>query len=217
MNTPLISGVFRTIQAKRAPISRTQLYEPALHPNPKPPARRRKALEPGELSLTRCGYADLFRARSGWAEILKMAALVAGAGLTSVPAPGLAQAKLPRTPGQILGPFYPVTTKPLHTTDLTIVPGRNGRADGEILYVSGRVLNLAGEPVRDAEIQIWQANRHGRYTHPSDDNPAPLDPNFEGFAVLKTDGDGQYRFKTIKPGGYPAGPNLIRPPHVHFR
>ena len=153
----------------------------------------------------------------GRREILKMAALVGGAGLTSLPETSLAQAKLPRTPGQILGPFYPVTTKPLHTTDLTIVPGRNGRADGQILYVSGRVLNLAGEPVRDAEIEIWQANRHGRYTHPSDDNPAPLDPNFEGFAVLKTDGDGQYRFKTIKPGGYPAGPNLIRPPHIHFQ
>ena len=54
-------------------------------------------------------------------------------------------------------------------------------------------------------------------SHPSDDNSAPLDPNFEGFAVLKTDGDGQYRFKTIKPGGYPAGPNLIRPPHIHFQ
>jgi hypothetical protein len=34
----------------------------------------------------------------------------------------------------------------------------------------------AGEPVRNAKVEIWQANAHGRYTHPSDPNPAPLDP-----------------------------------------
>ena len=51
----------------------------------------------------------------------------------------------------------------------------------------GRVLNLAGEPVRNAKTEVWQANTYGRYTHPSDPNPAPLDPNFEGSAVLTTD------------------------------
>jgi protocatechuate 3,4-dioxygenase beta subunit len=78
------------------------------------------------------------------------------------------------------------------------------------------VLNRKGEPVRGAKLEIWQANAAGRYTHPSDANPAPLDPNFEGFAILTTDPEGRYRFKTIKPGGYPAAPGLIRPPHIHF-
>jgi protocatechuate 3,4-dioxygenase beta subunit len=54
---------------------------------------------------------------------------------------------------------------------------------------------------------VAQANTHGRYTHPSDTNPAPLDPNFEGFGVQNTDAEGRYRFKTIKPGAY-----LRRPP-----
>ncbi len=81
----------------------------------------------------------------------------------------------------------------------------------------GRVLNLAGEPVRNATIEVWQANAAGRYTHPSDPNPAPLDPNFDGSAVLTTDPEGRYRFKTIKPAAYPAGPNLIRPAHIHFQ
>src|SRR5258708_32638846 len=91
--------------------------------------------------------------------------------------------------------------------DLTRVSGRSGRAEGQMLNVMGRVLNLTGEPVRNAKVEVWQANAHGRYTHPSDPNPAPLDPNFEGAAVLTTDSEGRYRFKTIKPAAYPAGPN----------
>src|SRR5258707_448709 len=101
--------------------------------------------------------------------------------------------------------------------DLTKVPGRPGRAAGLVLDVTGRVLNLKGEPVRNAKIEIWQANTHGRYTHPSDHNTAHLDPNFEGSALLTTDDDGRYRFKTIKPAAYPAGPNRMRPAHIHFQ
>jgi protocatechuate 3,4-dioxygenase beta subunit len=81
----------------------------------------------------------------------------------------------------------------------------------------GRVLNVAGEPVRNAKVEVWQANSYGRYTHPSDPNPAPLDPNFEGSAVLATDAEGRYRFKTIKPVAYPAGPDRMRPAHIHFQ
>src|SRR5947209_18989533 len=103
------------------------------------------------------------------------------------------------------------------TTDLTRVPGRSGGADGQVLNVMGKVLNLSGEPVRNAKVEVWQANARGRYTHPSDTNPAPLDPNFDGSAVLDTDAEGRYRFTTIKPAAYPAGPNLIRPAHIHFQ
>jgi protocatechuate 3,4-dioxygenase, beta subunit len=68
----------------------------------------------------------------------------------------LAQAALRRTPGQILGPFYSV--KPFDpNTDLTRVPGRPCRAEGEILNVMGRVLNLKGGPVRNSKVEIWQA------------------------------------------------------------
>jgi len=115
-----------------------------------------------------------------------------------------------------LGPFYPVGELP-QSADLTTVPGRSGRAEGQVLNVMGRVLNLSGEPVRNARIEVWQANANGRYSHPSDTNPAPLDPNFEGAALLTTDQDGRYRFKTVKPAAYPAGPNLIRPSHIHFQ
>jgi protocatechuate 3,4-dioxygenase beta subunit len=93
----------------------------------------------------------------------------------------------------------------------------SGRAEGQVINVMGRVLNLARQPVRDATVEVWQANTHGRYTHPSDPNPSPLDPNFEGSAVLTTGGEGGYHFKTIKPAAYPAGPNRMRPAHIHFQ
>ena len=123
--------------------------------------------------------------------------------------------RLKTTSPQILGPFYPLG-KPSKGGDLTRVEGRPGQAEGQVIYLGGRVLNRDGEPVRGAKLEIWQANMHGRYNHPNDDNVAPLDPNFEGFAVVNTDDDGHYSLKTIKPGAYPTGPSTIRPSHIHF-
>jgi len=148
--------------------------------------------------------------------VLGMAGALGGLAMFGSASSALAQA-LRRTPDQILGPFYPVV-KPLHQgADLTTIPGKPGRAAGQVIHVMGRVINSHGQPVQGARVEIWQANTHGRYTHPSDTNPAPLDPNFEGFAVLTTDAEGRYRIKTIKPGAYPAGPDSrMRPPHIHF-
>jgi protocatechuate 3,4-dioxygenase beta subunit len=123
------------------------------------------------------------------------------------------------TPMQTMGPFYPIT-RPLDTdADLTVVQGRSGRAQGKIVHLMGRVLDDQGMPVRGAKIELWQCNAQGRYAHPADVNPAPLDPNFQGFGIQTTDADGQYRFKTIKPAAYPIGPmnpDAIRTPHIHF-
>jgi protocatechuate 3,4-dioxygenase beta subunit len=137
------------------------------------------------------------------------------AGVSVLSASAAVAATLGRTPAQALGPFYPLD-KPLDDdADLTVVKGRKTRATGQVIHVMGRVLNVAGEPVKGARIEVWQANAHGRYRHPNDNNPAPLDPNFEGFAKISTDAEGRYRFKTIKPSGYPAG-EMMRPAHIHF-
>jgi len=148
-------------------------------------------------------------------EILRMSATLAAASVASTSFAN-AQTAERRTPEQILGPYYPLKGFD-QNADLTRVPGRPGRAEGQVLDVMGRVFNLKGGPVRNARVEIWQANADGRYTHPSDTNPAPLDPNFEGSVVLTTDQEGRYRFKTIKPAGYPAGPNRMRPAHIHFQ
>jgi protocatechuate 3,4-dioxygenase, beta subunit len=127
-----------------------------------------------------------------------------------------AAAKLRRTPHQILGPYFPALDTPIATNDLTAVDGMAGHAQGEIIVIEGRVLNQAGEPVEGARLVIWQANGIGRYAHPNDSNPAPIDANFVGFAEVISGCDGAYRFKTVKPGAYPAESDRIRPPHIHF-
>jgi protocatechuate 3,4-dioxygenase beta subunit len=124
-------------------------------------------------------------------------------------------ALLPRTSDQILGPFYPLG-EPAKGSDLTRVPGRPGQAQGQIIRVTGRVLDRSGAPVRGGRVLIWQANTFGRYTHPNDDNLAPLDPCFEGSAALTTDLDGCYNIRTIKPGAYPTPRGTVRPSHIHF-
>src|SRR5882757_11258847 len=152
----------------------------------------------------------------GRRELLMMSAALAGSGVAVPAARAAAETALQRTPDQILGPFYPLSEMP-RISDLTRVSGRPGRAAGQVLNVMGRVMNRVGAPVRNAKVEVWQANSFGRYTHPSDPNPAPLDPNFEGSAVLATDAEGRYRFKTIKPVAYPAGPDRMRPAHIHFQ
>lgn len=135
--------------------------------------------------------------------------LLGGASL-----PVLAQ-QLP-TPLQTLGPFYPAE-RPLDSdADLTVIKGKPGKAKGELLYVMGRVFDHQGKPVKGAKLEVWQANAAGRYRHAADNAPVPLDLNFEGYAVLTTDSEGRYQFKTVKPGAYAIGNNEMRTPHIHF-
>ena len=162
------------------------------------------AVEPAGTDLTR-------------RRVLTAAAAIAGTGLAGVITPALGQQPLVRpTNGQILGPFYPVRHPTDDDADLTIIAGRDTRAVGKIFYLSGRVTNVRGEPIVDAELDIWQANAAGRYDHPADPNPEPVDPNFQGFARIRTGPDGSYRIKTVKPGAYPATSDWMRPPHIHF-
>ncbi|MEO7560919.1 MAG: protocatechuate 3,4-dioxygenase subunit beta [Nitrosospira sp.] len=148
--------------------------------------------------------------------ILKASAALLAVGILPLAGSAFAQRVLNRTQDQILGPFYPIMSKPNRTGDLTRVPGGSGRAKGQLLLVKGRVIDPTGKPVAGADVEIWQANSVGRYAHPDDTNPAPLDPNFEGFGAVTTGADGHYQFKTIKPPPYPITPTRTRPAHIHF-
>lgn len=130
-------------------------------------------------------------------------------------APLLARASA--TPAQIEGPFFPIRAQSDTDTDLTHVEGRDGRAQGERVDVHGQVLDEDGQPVAGALVDVWQANAHGRYAHEADPNPAPLDPDFQGWARLTTDAEGRYRVRTIVPGSYPVREGWARPPHIHFK
>ena len=141
--------------------------------------------------------------------------VVGGAALVGFAATARAQNLVP-TSGQDLGPFYPIIRPKDEDADLTRLRGRKGIARGEPINVIGRVVDLRGRPVRGVTLELWQANSVGRYDHPGDyANPAALDPNFQGFARLLTDRDGNFKFRTIKPSAYNT-PIGMRTPHIHF-
>jgi protocatechuate 3,4-dioxygenase beta subunit len=115
------------------------------------------------------------------------------------------------TPQLTTGPFYPVLRPLDEDADLTWMNGREGVAKGTIIDVAGRVLTESGSPVERAKLDLWQANSFGRYDHPADPAKAPLDPAFQGAAVLRTDKNGRFRFRTVLPGPYGK-----RARHIHF-
>jgi protocatechuate 3,4-dioxygenase, beta subunit len=140
---------------------------------------------------------------------LNQAALgLAGAALY---APGVFAQQLQQTPRQTEGPFYP-NKLPLDTdNDLLIINDKLTPAVGVITHLTGRVINLRGEPMRNAVVEIWQCDNNGRYLHTGDQNQAKPDTNFQGFGRFVTGSTGEYYFRTIKPVPYPG-----RTPHIHF-
>ncbi len=119
--------------------------------------------------------------------------------------------ELIRTPRQTEGPFYP-NKLPLDTdNDLIVVNDAITPAAGEITYLSGRILDARGEPMRNALVEIWQTDKNGIYLHSDSDNRKKRDRNFQGFGRFLTGTTGEYLFRTIKPVAYPG-----RTPHIHF-
>lgn len=126
--------------------------------------------------------------------------------------PGLFAEELVRTPRQTEGPFYP-NHLPLDTdNDLLVINDASTPAIGEVTYVSGRILNAKGDPVRNALVEIWQCDANGAYLHTRTSNADNRDKNFQGFGRFLTGSTGEYLFRTIKPVPYPG-----RTPHIHYK
>ena len=135
--------------------------------------------------------------------------LALGTALFAVP--GAFAAELIRTPRQTEGPFYP-DHLPLDTdNDLLIINDAITPAVGEITYLSGRILDSRGQPMRNVVVEIWQVDKNGAYLHSKSGNRDKRDANFQGFGRFLTGSTGEYLFRTIKPVPYPG-----RTPHIHF-
>ncbi len=147
-------------------------------------------------------------------QFLKTSFGVAGALLAS----GAGAAEVcTKTVAQTEGPFYPGEGNILPVNDLTRVENASGPALGQVIYVKGVVRDLNCAPVAGVNVEIWQACASGRYNHDGDPNTAALDPNFRYWGETFTNDNGEYIFKTIVPGAYPADTDWDRPPHIHFR
>jgi protocatechuate 3,4-dioxygenase alpha subunit len=117
----------------------------------------------------------------------------------------------PLTASQTVGPFFhDCLMRADAACDTLAAPG----VEGVRIRVAGRVTDGEGAPVPDAVLELWQANAHGRYNHPADRRPLPLDPAFTGYGRVATDADGRFCFTTIKPGAVPFDAGRQQAPHV---
>jgi hydroxyquinol 1,2-dioxygenase len=143
-------------------------------------------------------------------------------GLTSavdeVNFPGLDGA----TPSSVEGPFHAVAPPRANGDWIACGPERQR---GEIMVVRGRVTTLAGHPVPEASVDIWQADDSGHY---DSQDPRQELGNLRG--LFTTDNRGEFWFRSVVPSSYPVptdGPvgelltalsrHPMRPAHIHVR
>ena len=119
------------------------------------------------------------------------------------------------TPRMTEGPFYPDKLPLDQDNDLIQIKDSTTPAVGEVTHLTGRILSAAGEPIRNALIEIWQCDAHAVYLHTADSDRKKdqQDKNFQGYGKFETNSKGEYRFRTIKPVPYPGRPS----PHIHFK
>src|SRR2546422_6892905 len=119
--------------------------------------------------------------------------------------PGYLAEALTISPIVTQGPYYPLADDfPLDKdNDLVQLNDNLTIAAGIVTYLSGRVLNSSGTPMRGALVELWHADREGDYLYSTGvgRNPA-CDANFAGFGQMLTGSTGQYKFRTIKAGLY---------------
>jgi len=113
---------------------------------------------------------------------------------------------LPETPSQTAGPYVHIGLIPKQA-GFDIFDNNLGETlvgpatQGERIRIEGRIFDGTGAVVRDALVEIWQADAHGRFNHPADRQPGPRDDGFRGWGRTGTDFEtGLWGFDTIKPG-----------------
>lgn len=113
------------------------------------------------------------------------------------------------TPSQTIGPFFHIGL-PYEEGERLI-----SLEDPDAVRLTGAIYDGEGAPVPDAMVEIWQANRAGRYAHPEDRREdLPLEEDFTGFGRCSTNSEGRYEFVTVKPGAVPDPDGQAQAPHI---
>ncbi len=131
--------------------------------------------------------------------------------------PRLAPISLQQSLSELTAPVFNAAELGPLDNDLLRNWAHGGLPVGERIIVHGYVQDQLGRPLRNALVEVWQANASGRYRHKKDSYLGALDPNFGGCGRMLTDEHGYYAFRTIKPGPYPwrNRVNDWRPAHIH--
>jgi protocatechuate 3,4-dioxygenase beta subunit len=124
------------------------------------------------------------------------------------------------TQANMLGPFWR-DDQPKCASGASLV---RSPTPGAELLVSVSLVDAAGRPVADAEIDVWHSSPEGLYEN-QDPNQAEM--NLRGR--FNSDAGGKFQFRSVKPAGYPIpvdGPvgdlvratrrHNFRPAHLHF-
>jgi protocatechuate 3,4-dioxygenase beta subunit len=142
-------------------------------------------------------------------------AIFALSALGAAPLAGAQVAPTRVTPSQTLGPFYPrdPLERPDETdADLLAFDGDRLLSRGVPLFLAGRTLDRRGNLLVQADVEIWQCDANAVYHHPAGGAMSERDPHFQGYGRARTDADGRFFFRTIKPVPYPG-----RTAHIHIR
>jgi len=128
--------------------------------------------------------------------------------------------RLKESPSQTAGPYVHIGLTPnfcgignVYASDLgsTMV---NAETKGERIELRIRVLDGTGTPLKDALVEIWQADAAGFYNSPAELR-GTADPNFLGWGRQPTDMEtGVCLFQTIKPGRVPFRDGRLMAPHI---
>ncbi len=120
------------------------------------------------------------------------------------------------TPSQTAGPYVHIGCIPtfagvegVYPEDLGLRAIEDG-AQGEIITITGQVLDGTGWALRDAMMETWQADAAGIFP-----GQPGADPKVTGFARFAADKEtGEWTLRTVKPGPTPTRDGGTQAPHI---
>lgn len=127
---------------------------------------------------------------------------------------------LKETPSQTAGPYVHIGLAPAVAGLETRMPelGRviaGPGVGGARIRVEGTVHDVNGMPVKDAMIEVWQADAEGRYNHPEDARAGEIESGFRGWGRVVPDlAIGLFAFETVKPGPVAEPDGRVQAPHI---
>ena len=128
-------------------------------------------------------------------------------------------AQLKESPSQTAGPYVHIGCVPNFCDITGVYPEDlgarmvNAETKGERITVKGTIYDGTGTPLKDALVEIWQADAAGLY--PGNDPRGAADPNFTGWGRQAGDYDtGEWQFDTIRPGAVPFPDGRMMAPHI---